>query len=54
MRLLIIISEFSKEKNVFTFDLSEEWEVKNWDHENDERSDKFTVSAFISSVKSVS
>ncbi len=55
-----MISRFSvsKEKNVFTFDLSEKWEmkkeVKNSDDEDDERDDKFTISVFISSIKSVS
>ncbi len=51
-----MISEFSvsKEKNVFTFYLSEKWEMKNSDDEDDEKDDKFTISAFISSIRSVS
>ncbi len=51
-----MISEFSvsKEKNVFTFDFSEKWGMKNSDDEDDERNDKFTINVFISSVRSVS
>ncbi len=47
-----MISGFSvsKEKNVFTF---EKWEEE--DNEcDDERNDKSTINAFISSIKSVS
>ncbi len=46
-----MISEFSvsKEKNVFTLDLSEDRS-----NDEDEQDDKSTINAFISSIRSVS
>ncbi len=44
-----MISELSKEKIVFTFDLSE-----NRSNDENEQDDKSTISVFISSIRSES